>query len=99
MIFKRPLIIFKINLGHQEIDPEKRAQRLAEQQQQPGDEGSEEEEEEKDSVSSEFRNFGLKLNGFVAYFYICIFFFFLVLHYCFRLFKLPFVCFVCGNKS
>ncbi|XP_047477266.1 protein phosphatase 1 regulatory subunit 12B-like isoform X7 [Penaeus chinensis] len=41
----------RVQVNMDEIDPEKRAQRLAEQQQQPGDEGSEEEEEEKDSVS------------------------------------------------
>lgn len=43
----------RVQVNMDEIDPEKRAQRLAEQQQQPGDEGSEEEEEEKDSSVSE----------------------------------------------
>ncbi|XP_047477262.1 protein phosphatase 1 regulatory subunit 12B-like isoform X3 [Penaeus chinensis] len=43
----------RVQVNMDEIDPEKRAQRLAEQQQQPGDEGSEEEEEEKDSVSDD----------------------------------------------
>lgn len=43
----------KVQVNMDEIDPEKRAQRSAEQQQRQGDEGSEEEEEETETSVSE----------------------------------------------
>lgn len=45
------LPLHRLPLGPQEIDPEKRAQRSAEQQQRQGEEGSDDEDEEADTVS------------------------------------------------
>lgn len=47
------LPLHRLPLGPQEIDPEKRAQRSAEQQQRQGEEGSDEEEEEAETVSKQ----------------------------------------------